>query len=247
MCGDVGFGKTEIAIRAAFKAVADNKQVAILVPTTILALQHYKTFRNRLTDFPCKIDYVSRLKSTKEQKKTLDEIASGKVDIIIGTHKLLGKDIKFKDLGLLVIDEEQKFGVSAKEKLRHLKESVDTLTLTATPIPRTLQFSLMESTWSHIGVILLSLFFSAFFSGVEIAFLSANRLKLELDRKKGALGARIIELFSRHPGQFIATIEAWIDSITPDKIQLITRRALNILRNLTYFIHCHLQCTRSDI
>jgi len=143
VCGDVGFGKTEIAIRAAFKAVADNKQVAILVPTTILALQHYKTFRNRLTDFPCKIDYVSRLKSTKEQKKTLDEIASGKVDIIIGTHKLLGKDIKFKDLGLLVIDEEQKFGVSAKEKLRHLKESVDTLTLTATPIPRTLQFSLM--------------------------------------------------------------------------------------------------------
>ncbi len=143
VCGDVGFGKTEIAIRAAFKAVADSKQVAILVPTTILALQHYKTFKNRLADFPCKIDYVSRLRSAKEQKATLEEVASGKVDIIIGTHKLLGKEIKFKDLGLLVIDEEQKFGVSAKEKLRQLKESVDTLTLTATPIPRTLQFSLM--------------------------------------------------------------------------------------------------------
>ena len=143
VCGDVGFGKTEIAIRAAFKAVADSKQVAILVPTTILALQHYKTFKNRLANFPCKIDYVSRLRSSKEQKATLSEVADGKVDIIIGTHKLLGKEIKFKDLGLLVIDEEQKFGVSAKEKLRHLKKSVDTLTLTATPIPRTLQFSLM--------------------------------------------------------------------------------------------------------
>lgn len=143
ICGDVGFGKTEIAIRAAFKAVADSKQVAVLVPTTILALQHYKTFKNRLTDFPCTIDYVSRFKSAKEQKETLSKLAEGKIDILIGTHRLLSKEIKFKDLGLLVIDEEQKFGVSSKEKLRHMKENVDTLTLTATPIPRTLQFSLM--------------------------------------------------------------------------------------------------------
>ena len=143
VCGDVGFGKTEVAIRAAFKAVADNKQVALLVPTTILALQHYYTFTERLKDFPCNVDYISRLKKTAEQKTTLKKLAEGKVDILIGTHRLLGKDLKFKDLGLFIIDEEQKFGVSAKEKLKHLKLNVDTLTLTATPIPRTLQFSLM--------------------------------------------------------------------------------------------------------
>ncbi len=143
VCGDVGFGKTEIAIRAALKAAADSKQVAILVPTTILALQHYKTFKARLKDFPVKIDFVSRLKNAKDTKETLKEVAEGKVDILIGTHRVIGKDIKFKDLGLLIIDEEQKFGVSAKEKLRQLKHDVDTLTLTATPIPRTLQFSLM--------------------------------------------------------------------------------------------------------
>jgi len=143
ICGDVGFGKTEIAVRAAFKAVCDNKQVAILVPTTILALQHYNTFRDRLADFPCKVDYINRFKSAKEQKNTLENLQNGKIDIIIGTHRLLGKDVKFKDLGLLVVDEEQKFGVSAKEKLRSLKVNVDTMTMTATPIPRTLQFSLM--------------------------------------------------------------------------------------------------------
>ncbi|MDR1879247.1 MAG: transcription-repair coupling factor [Bacteroidales bacterium] len=143
ICGDVGFGKTEIAVRAAFKAVCDNKQVAILVPTTILALQHYNTFRDRLANFPCKTDYINRFKSTKERKETLDNLKSGKTDIIIGTHRLLGKDVVFKDLGLLIVDEEQKFGVSAKEKLRSLKVNVDTMTLTATPIPRTLQFSLM--------------------------------------------------------------------------------------------------------
>ena len=143
VCGDVGFGKTEIAIRAAFKAVYDNKQVAVLVPTTILALQHYKTFSERLTEFPVKISYVSRLKSTAEIKQTLRELSEGKIDILIGTHRLVSKDVRFKDLGLLVIDEEQKFGVSVKEKLKHLKVNVDTLTLTATPIPRTLQFSLM--------------------------------------------------------------------------------------------------------
>lgn len=143
VCGDVGFGKTEIAIRAALKAAADSKQVVVLVPTTILALQHYKTFRDRLKEFPVKVDFVSRLKSAKQIKDTLKELAEGKIDILIGTHRVIGKDIKFKDLGLLVIDEEQKFGVSAKEKLRQLKHDVDTLTLTATPIPRTLQFSLM--------------------------------------------------------------------------------------------------------
>ncbi|WP_167610926.1 transcription-repair coupling factor [Maribellus sediminis] len=143
VCGDVGFGKTEIAIRAAFKAVADSKQVAVLVPTTILALQHYKTFSERLADFPVRIEYVSRLKSTAEVKQTLREVAEGKVDIIIGTHRLVSKDVKFKDIGLLIIDEEQKFGVSVKEKLKQFKVNVDTLTLTATPIPRTLQFSLM--------------------------------------------------------------------------------------------------------
>ena len=143
VCGDVGFGKTEVAVRAAFKAVADSKQVAVLVPTTILALQHYNTFKNRLKDFPCNIDYVSRLRTAKEVADIQKRLKAGTLDIVIGTHKLIGKGFEFKDLGLLVIDEEQKFGVSAKEKLRQLKASVDTLTLTATPIPRTLQFSLL--------------------------------------------------------------------------------------------------------
>ena len=143
VCGDVGFGKTEVAVRAAFKAVADSKQVAVLVPTTILALQHFETFRNRLKDLPCNIDYVSRLRTTKEIADIQKRLKSGRLDIVIGTHKLIGKGFEFKDLGLLIIDEEQKFGVSAKEKLRQLKASVDTLTLTATPIPRTLQFSLL--------------------------------------------------------------------------------------------------------
>lgn len=143
ICGDVGFGKTEIAIRAAFKAVADGKQVAVLVPTTILALQHFNTFSSRLKSFPCTVDYVSRLRTAKETSAIKEKLRSGGIDILIGTHKILGKDFLFKDLGLLIIDEEQKFGVSAKEKLRTLKESVDTLTLTATPIPRTLQFSLL--------------------------------------------------------------------------------------------------------
>ncbi len=143
VCGDVGFGKTEIAIRASTKAVADNKQVAMLVPTTILALQHYNTFKERLKDFPCRVDYLNRFKTTTQKKETLKLAAEGAIDIIIGTHVLLGKNFKLKDLGLLIIDEEQKFGVAAKEKLKHLKVNVDTLTLTATPIPRTLQFSLM--------------------------------------------------------------------------------------------------------
>ena len=143
VCGDVGFGKTEVAIRAAFKAVADSKQVVVLVPTTILALQHYKTFLSRLKDFPCNIDYVSRLRTAKEVSDIQKRLKAGTLDIVIGTHKLVGKGFEFKDLGLLIIDEEQKFGVSAKEKLRQLKASVDTLTLTATPIPRTLQFSLL--------------------------------------------------------------------------------------------------------
>ena len=145
VCGDVGFGKTEVAIRAAFKTVADSKQAAILVPTTILAYQHYQTFKERLKDFPATVDYINRFKSAKEKKETLQNVADGKVDILIGTHALLGKDVKFKDLGLLVVDEEQKFGVTAKEKLRERKANVDTLTLTATPIPRTLQFSLMAA------------------------------------------------------------------------------------------------------
>ena len=143
VCGDVGFGKTEIAIRAAFKTCCDGKQAAILVPTTILAFQHYKTFQERLKDFPVTVDYINRFKSAKEKKETLQRVAEGKVDIIIGTHGLLAKDVKFKDLGLMVIDEEQKFGVGHKEKLKLLKTNVDSLTLTATPIPRTLQFSLM--------------------------------------------------------------------------------------------------------
>ncbi|MFH0761301.1 MAG: transcription-repair coupling factor [Bacteroidota bacterium] len=143
VCGDVGFGKTEVAIRAAFKAVTDSKQVAVLVPTTILALQHYKTFRERLKDFPASVEYISRLRSSRDQSRVLKELEEGKVDILIGTHKLVGKNLKFKDMGLLVIDEEQKFGVAVKEKLRQMKMNVDTLTLTATPIPRTLQFSMM--------------------------------------------------------------------------------------------------------
>ncbi|MBS1631182.1 MAG: transcription-repair coupling factor, partial [Bacteroidetes bacterium] len=143
ICGDVGFGKTEIAIRAAFKTCVDGKQAAILVPTTILAFQHYKTFSERLKDFPVTVDYVNRFKSTKEKKVTLKKLEEGKIEIIIGTHALLGKDVKFKDLGLLVVDEEQKFGVGHKEKIKTLRTTVDCLTLTATPIPRTLQFSLM--------------------------------------------------------------------------------------------------------
>ncbi|MBV2247596.1 MAG: transcription-repair coupling factor [Lentimicrobium sp.] len=143
VCGDVGFGKTEIAIRAAFKAVADSKQVAVLVPTTILALQHYKTFSDRLADFPCKVDYINRFRSSKQQSEILKKLEKGDIDILIGTHRLVSKDIKFKDLGLMIIDEEQKFGVATKEKLKKMKVNVDTLTLTATPIPRTLQFSLM--------------------------------------------------------------------------------------------------------
>lgn len=143
VCGDVGFGKTEVAIRAAFKAVCDGKQVAVLVPTTILALQHARTFRSRLKEFPCTVDYINRFKTKKQQTDTLKRVAEGQVDILIGTHRIVGKDVKFKDLGLLIIDEEQKFGVSVKDKLKKMKVNVDTLTLTATPIPRTLQFSLM--------------------------------------------------------------------------------------------------------
>ncbi|MBN9382371.1 MAG: transcription-repair coupling factor [Chitinophagaceae bacterium] len=143
VCGDVGFGKTEVAVRSAFKTCCDNKQAAVLVPTTILAFQHYKTFSERLKDFPVKVDYVNRFKSAKEKKETLKKLEEGKIDIIIGTHALLGKEVKFKDLGLLVIDEEQKFGVAHKEKIKTLRTHVDCLTLTATPIPRTLQFSLM--------------------------------------------------------------------------------------------------------
>lgn len=143
VCGDVGFGKTEIAIRAAFKAVTDGKQVAVLVPTTILALQHYKTFRNRLKEFPCNIDYLNRFRSAKERKEILKKLEEGKIDILIGTHQLVNKEIVFKDLGLLIVDEEQKFGVGVKDKLKTLRSTVDILTLTATPIPRTLQFSLI--------------------------------------------------------------------------------------------------------
>lgn len=143
VCGDVGFGKTEVAIRAAFKAALDGKQVAVLVPTTILAFQHYQTFKDRLSDFPISVDYVNRFKSAKEKKETLQKLAEGKIDIIIGTHAVLGKEVKFKNLGLMIVDEEQKFGVGHKEKLKTLSANVDSLTLTATPIPRTLQFSLM--------------------------------------------------------------------------------------------------------
>ncbi|NLA49748.1 MAG: DEAD/DEAH box helicase, partial [Bacteroidales bacterium] len=143
VCGDVGFGKTELAIRAAFKSAVDSKQTAVLVPTTILAFQHYQTFTGRLKGFPCTVDYLSRHRKPAEQKKIISDLGNGKIDIIIGTHKLVGKNIRFRDLGLLIIDEEQRFGVSVKEKLKTLRTSVDTLTLTATPIPRTLQFSLM--------------------------------------------------------------------------------------------------------
>lgn len=143
VCGDVGFGKTEIAVRAAFKAACDNKQVAVLVPTTVLAFQHYKTFARRLKDFPVKVDYLSRARTAAQTKAVLKGLADGQVNIVVGTHKLIGKNVKFKDLGLLVIDEEQKFGVAVKEKLRQMKTNVDTLTMSATPIPRTLQFSLM--------------------------------------------------------------------------------------------------------
>jgi len=143
ICGDVGFGKTEIAIRAAFKAVCDSKQVAVLVPTTVLSMQHYYTFRDRLANMPCNIAYINRFRSTKEIKETLKKVKEGRVDILIGTHRLLSKDVVFKDLGLLVIDEEQKFGVAAKEKIREMRTTIDTLTMSATPIPRTLQFSLI--------------------------------------------------------------------------------------------------------
>lgn len=143
VCGDVGFGKTEVAIRAAFKAAVDGKQTAVLVPTTILALQHYKTFTSRLENFPCRVDYISRHRKPAEQKRILKQLAGGEIDIIVGTHKVTGKDVKFRDLGLLIIDEEQRFGVAVKERLKRLRAGVDTLTLTATPIPRTLQFSLM--------------------------------------------------------------------------------------------------------
>ncbi len=143
ICGDVGFGKTEIAIRAAFKAATDGKQTAVLVPTTVLAYQHYHTFKDRLKDFPVRVDYLSRARTPKQVKQIIADLAEGKIDILIGTHKLIGKDVKFKDLGLLVVDEEQKFGVAVKEKLKQMKVNVDTLTMSATPIPRTLQFSLM--------------------------------------------------------------------------------------------------------
>lgn len=143
VCGDVGFGKTEVAIRAAFKAVADNKQVAVLVPTTILAAQHYRTFRDRLADFPCKVDYINRFRSSSQIRQTLKSVSEGETNVLIGTHRIVGKDVKFKDLGLLIIDEEQKFGVKTKEKLKEMRVNVDVLTLTATPIPRTLHFSLM--------------------------------------------------------------------------------------------------------
>ncbi|HUN04323.1 MAG TPA: CarD family transcriptional regulator, partial [Niabella sp.] len=143
VCGDVGFGKTEVAIRAAFKTCVDGKQAAVLVPTTILAFQHYQTFKSRLKEFPVTVDFINRFKSSKEKKETLQKLKDGKIDILIGTHGILGKDVKFKDLGILIVDEEQKFGVAHKEKIKTLRTTVDCLTLTATPIPRTLQFSLM--------------------------------------------------------------------------------------------------------
>jgi transcription-repair coupling factor (superfamily II helicase) len=143
ICGDVGFGKTEVAIRAAFKAVADSKQVAVLVPTTILSLQHYRSFKERLSEFPCNVDYINRFKSTKQVTETLKKLEKGEIDILIGTHAIVAERVKFKDLGLMIIDEEQKFGVAVKDKLKTIRATVDTLTLTATPIPRTLQFSLM--------------------------------------------------------------------------------------------------------
>ena len=143
ICGDVGYGKTEIAIRAAFKAVQDGKQVAFLVPTTILAQQHYNNFVQRMKEFPVRIDLMSRFRSAAEQKKTLADLKKGLVDIVIGTHRILSKDLEFKDLGLLIVDEEQRFGVTHKEKIKQMKDDVDVLTLTATPIPRTLHMSLI--------------------------------------------------------------------------------------------------------
>ena len=143
ICGDVGYGKTEVAIRAAFKAVQEGKQVVYLVPTTILAQQHYNTFAQRMKDFPVRVDLLCRFRSPKEQKKTIEDLKKGMVDIIIGTHRVLSEDVKFKDLGLLIIDEEQRFGVAHKEKIKQMKKDVDVLTLTATPIPRTLHMSLI--------------------------------------------------------------------------------------------------------
>jgi transcription-repair coupling factor (superfamily II helicase) len=143
VCGDVGFGKTEVAIRAAFKAVADSKQVAILVPTTVLAMQHFRTFRDRLENFPCRVEYINRFKSTQQIKETLKRVANGETDILIGTHRIVNKDVSFKNLGLMIIDEEQKFGVKVKDRLKEMRVNIDVLTLTATPIPRTLHFSLM--------------------------------------------------------------------------------------------------------
>lgn len=143
VCGDVGFGKTEIAVRAAFKAACDSKQTAVLVPTTVLAMQHYHTFAERLKDLPVRVEFLSRARKPKDVRQILADLEQGKIDIIIGTHKLIGKSVKFHDLGLLVVDEEQKFGVAVKERLKQLKVNVDTLTMSATPIPRTLQFSLM--------------------------------------------------------------------------------------------------------
>ncbi|MDE5751126.1 MAG: DEAD/DEAH box helicase, partial [Duncaniella sp.] len=143
ICGDVGFGKTEVAIRAAFKAAVDGKQTAVLVPTTVLAYQHFRTFTERLKDLPVRVDYLSRARTAKQTREVIKDLAEGKIDILVGTHKIIGKEVKFKDLGLLIVDEEQKFGVAVKEKLKQLKVNVDTLTMSATPIPRTLQFSLM--------------------------------------------------------------------------------------------------------
>ena len=145
VCGDVGFGKTEVAIRAAFKAVDNGKQVAVLVPTTILAFQHFKTFSERLKDLPVTVDYLNRFRSAKQRNGVIEGLKNGSIDIVIGTHQLTNAAIEYKDLGLLVVDEEQKFGVAVKDKLKTLKENIDTLTLTATPIPRTLQFSLMAA------------------------------------------------------------------------------------------------------
>src|SRR5690606_6042699 len=145
VCGDVGYGKTEVAIRAAFKMMDNGKQVAVLVPTTILAFQHFKTFRERMKDMPVTIAYLNRFKTAKQKAETLKNLEEGKIDIIIGTHQLVNKNVKFKDLGLLIIGEEQKFGVAVKDKLKTLGQNIDTLTLTATPIPRTLQFSLMAA------------------------------------------------------------------------------------------------------
>ena len=143
LCGDVGYGKTEVAMRAAFKAIADSKQAAVLAPTTVLAFQHYETFRKRFSAFPARIDMLSRFRSEKEQKKTLEELEAGKVDIVIGTHRILSKDVKFQDLGVLIVDEEQRFGVTHKERLKEMRKNVDVLTMSATPIPRTLHMSLV--------------------------------------------------------------------------------------------------------